>query len=392
MASAVGLGIDVQQNSIKEKTGLVGIQYLRGLAALAVVVAHTSRMASFDKYFGREISGGFLNHGAMGVDLFFLISGFIICMISLRGPDMSPAMTGAVFAERRFTRIVPLMWLAILSYAALRLLGRGTFFGAPYLRALILFPAWDVQPNQIWTLRQEAIFYAIFAISFVVRRRKIWLLVCWAAMPVVYAALALPKDPSDFVGQFLRIVAHPVNIEFFTGFLIGILWHKTTAAISFSVSVSPFAIFLCYMVAIVAAGYALSLSSDSVSSTLISSIVCAPLLFAGIHIKPRDGPVDRFGRVLGNSSYSIYLFHPHFVSAILGVWTWLARETPIAIVLVVTTLMATSLCIFVHFYIERPLLTGSRVVMERLILARCSLRAAPRGTAASREWRRDGPL
>jgi len=351
---------------MKEKQEIIGVQYLRGLAAFAVVVDHTNGMANFDKYFGHEILNGFLSHGARGVDLFFLISGFIICMISLRGPELLSTMTGAVFAERRFTRIVPLMWLAILSYAALRLLGRGTFFAGPYLRALTLFPAGDVQPNQIWTLRHEAIFYALFALSFLVGRRKVWILLLWAASPFVYAALSLSTHPSDFFGQFLHIVAHPVNVEFFAGFLIGVLWHKKTKLFSFSVSVSPVLIFLCAMIAFMAISYVLLLSFDSVSSTAISATICVPIMFAGIHVRCHEGWIDRLGKVMGDASYAIYLFHPHFVSAILGVWSKLAHQTPIAIVLVGTIIVTTTACVFVHLYIERPLLKVSRNLIDRL--------------------------
>lgn len=354
---------------MKQQSELVGVQYLRGLAALSVVIAHTSGMADFDKYFGQEIFGGFLDNGARGVDLFFLISGFIICMISLRGPELLPSATGIFFAERRFTRIVPLMWFAILSYAVLRLLGRGTFFAGPYLRALILFPAWDVQPLQIWTLRHEAIFYIIFAISFLVWPRKAWILVGWATLPFVYAALSLPIYPTDFVGQVLRIFTHPVNVEFFTGFLIGVLWHQKTKRLELSVKVPPFILCTLCMIGLMTISYALSLKFDYLSSTIISSITCAPILFLGIHVKISDGILNRTGRLLGDASYSIYLFHPHFVSAVLGVWALFAHRTPIAIVIIGTILITTASCVLVHLFIERPLLITSRRLVERLAVS-----------------------
>ncbi len=135
-----------------------------------VVVDHTAGMARFEKYFGVDVFDGFLTKGACGVDVFFLISGFIICVIALNGPQLTPRISWSAFAERRFSRIVPLMWVAVLSYVALRVLGRGAFFPGPYLRALTLFPVADVQPPQIWTLRHEAVFYAVFAISFLIGR------------------------------------------------------------------------------------------------------------------------------------------------------------------------------------------------------------------------------
>ncbi len=107
----------------KNHNNIEWIQYLRGLAALAVVLDHTAAMASFDKYFGQEVLDGFLYKGAIGVDLFFVISGFIISIVSLK-PDLKPSTTLSDFFQKRFLRIVPLMWVAVIAYAMLRLVGR----------------------------------------------------------------------------------------------------------------------------------------------------------------------------------------------------------------------------------------------------------------------------
>jgi len=118
-----------------------------------------------------------------------------------------------------------------------------------------------------------------------------------------------------------------------------------------------------------AISYGLRLSFDSVLSTAVSAMICAPILFAGIHVRCRDGWIDRLGKLMGDASYAIYLFHPHFTSAILGIWSKLAHQTPIAVVIVGTIIMATAAGVLVHLYIERPLLKVSRNVMERLVLS-----------------------
>ena len=61
---------------------LDGIQYLRGFAALAVVLDHATGMASSAEYFGGSPSS-FLSAGWIGVPVFFVISGFIITIVSL---------------------------------------------------------------------------------------------------------------------------------------------------------------------------------------------------------------------------------------------------------------------------------------------------------------------
>jgi len=346
------------------KREIEGIQYLRGLAAVAVVVDHTCGMA-VGKYFGTQVLDGLLYQGARGVDLFFLISGFIISTISFRGADLSPSISLADFAERRFARIVPLMWLAILSYAIFRVLGRGTFYPGEYLRALVLFPAGDVQPNQIWTLRHEALFYTLFALSFLCGRRMLWILMLWGISPIIYALMALPTKPDTTVGQFLRILFHPVNIEFLTGFAIGVLWLTRTNAFSFSVPISPTIICLGAITAYMLIGHRLGLSFESPISTGISSLICALILLFGVHVRCHGGLLDRFGRLLGDASYSIYLFHPHVISPLLGFWSRFASQTPITLVIVVTAISAISAGLLIHHYVERPLVAVTRKLLRR---------------------------
>ncbi len=222
---------------------IIGVQYLRGLAALGVVVAHTSGTADFPKYFGSEILGGFLAYGGSGVDLFFVISGFIMCATALKGPQLEPALSAAAFAAKRFTRIIPLMWAAILSYILLRYLGRGIVHPIPYLRALFLFPAGSVEPTQIWTLRHEAIFYTVFCISFLTRKRRLWFMALWFLSPFVYASLNFFQRETA-LEQSVQIIASPVNIDFAAGVFLGVVWHKWTKTFTFEMGVSPVVVFV----------------------------------------------------------------------------------------------------------------------------------------------------
>lgn len=64
---------------------LVGIQFLRGLCALGVVFGHGAAMLADPKYGGFSLLGGAMESGSLGVDIFFVISGFIMPVVALRG-------------------------------------------------------------------------------------------------------------------------------------------------------------------------------------------------------------------------------------------------------------------------------------------------------------------
>ena len=119
-----------------------------------------------------------LIRGAAGVDIFFVISGFVIA----RSASALPAERGAgYFFARRLIRIVPLYWSVTLLYLALAILlaDRGNTFTLPLALtsfAFIPFPRADgfIQPviGQGWSLNYEMLFYAIYACCLGLGRRS----------------------------------------------------------------------------------------------------------------------------------------------------------------------------------------------------------------------------
>ncbi len=167
-----------------KKAEILGIQYVRGIAAVAVVLDHSAGMGAFEKYFGAIVFNDFLKFGAHGVDVFFVLSGFIIAYVALH-PNLLPRLTFLDFYKRRAVRILPLMWLAIGSYAALRMLGGITADWVDYLRAATLFPIGQVAPLNIWTLRHETLFYLLFGVSWLAYRRARHGIFFWFAAPLL---------------------------------------------------------------------------------------------------------------------------------------------------------------------------------------------------------------
>ena len=122
---------------------LLSAQYLRALASIGVVAFHTGRATIL---------------GQAGVDVFFVISGFIMWMVTIKpiGPGQ--------FLWHRVVRVVPLYWIATLIMAAVR----GS--SAPdAIESLLFWPHRDAGGQvwpvlvQGWTLNFEMFFYLVFA-------------------------------------------------------------------------------------------------------------------------------------------------------------------------------------------------------------------------------------
>ena len=70
---------------------------------------------------------------------------------------------------------------------------------------------------------------------------------------------------------------------------------------------------------------------------------------------PEPGLFDRAGHALGDASYAIYLTHGGVISAVLGVWSRLAPNTSVLLVLLVSIAGSLAIGIFIHRYVERPM-------------------------------------
>lgn len=158
------------------KQQFTGVQILRFLAAMLVVVMHTTQAISVH-ITGRG-SNYYWEHGSAGVDIFFVISGFVMAM-SVRTPylDVQARVSAAwVFIKRRLLRIAPLYWFYTFLKAALLLALPGlasiSSVEPGHLAASLMFiPAmspWGLIQSTLpvgWTLNFEMLFYGVFVLA-----------------------------------------------------------------------------------------------------------------------------------------------------------------------------------------------------------------------------------
>lgn len=329
---------------------ILGIQYLRAIAALAVVWDHAIGMTAFPKYFGKEVFGYQLFvEGALGVPLFFMISGFIIATVSLDG-ESQPKLSRRPYFIKRAIRILPIMWIAVLSYAFMRTLGNIDFDQDTVVRAMLLSPVGDMDPDNIWTLRHEAIFYIIFAITFLGKRNLRWLMAFWVLLPLIYALTNAPAYPKGGLSELVWNFCHPANLLFGAGLFIGLARKRLGSKKCEIRAMLP--ISLAWFCAVLVCVWIIAPPRGLIKYAM-AGVLFFPLVYLTAFY---DAPLNRFWKMMGDASFSIYLFHPHFESIALIIGSKIAREiVPVELAALVVAVIATVLSLGVYFCVELPI-------------------------------------
>lgn len=313
---------------------LNSLQYLRALAALAVVVFHAG-----------EKTGLHFTIGAAGVDIFFVISGFVMYLTTA-----NRSITPGRFMLDRVKRIVPLYWMAtgVMIAGAWAGLFPNLVLETKHVLASLFFVPMQSPSNggiwpvlvQGWTLNFEMFFYLIFAASLFFSGR--WRLSVPLALLSALVIADLVIEPS---GAMALTYTRPILLEFAAGMLIAFCWLKgwvprwTEGALLALAGLAGFALI-----------FALGLAFD----TAICGPLAAMLVFGAMTLdKHGKVPVLPLPAYLGNASYSIYLWHTFAVSVIAKVSA--ALGLPPAVALVAAIAAGTLAGAISYQLIEQPL-------------------------------------
>ncbi len=290
------------------KTEFVSVQYLRALAASLVVFYHaTGQFAGFEAALPRE-------YGAAGVDLFFVISGFIMVAITDARPTTAP-----LFLLRRALRIWPIYAVYTTVTAAAILLAPSLFRDSIFTaKHYLLSLAFIVHPDPLdpgtvspmlkigWTLNFEMFFYVLFALClWLGGRHKVALLGAIMALLVVAGRVGHP-------GAVPAFYTDPIILEFLFGAAIGVWFTRPKSRVPSNAAA----------VCLIALGAGLCvLLPLELDRTVRSGISCALILVGALALE-RNGAIGtwRLPRLVGDASYSLYLTHLYTVVALRIVW------------------------------------------------------------------------
>jgi exopolysaccharide production protein ExoZ len=312
------------------------VQLLRAVAAVAVVTHHI-------RLFG---------NGAWGVDLFFVISGFIMCYVT--------EDSGRRFFAKRIIRVVPLYWagtLAVFCVAVVfpSLLDHTTADFVDLLKSLFFIP-FKKGHNTVpvlflgWTLNYEMLFYLLFSVSMAVSHKRRAVVASLLLIAIVVAGQWVPDHWVP-----LRFFSRPVILEFAFGMI-------------------------CYELFVGSAVHRMRnrTNASRLLWTLAGAIFIACMPLATIFV-PFEDPVLRWGIlaalsfycvlyglsgiklpagvvIVGDASYSLYLFHPYVIQLFTKMSGAFSGSGVLAYFMAVLVIvLCCVLSVISYKYLERPI-------------------------------------
>lgn len=293
------------------------IQYLRAIAALMVVWHHSVGQIPETLEFIRLPLWG-----VYGVDLFFMISGFIMLVTTWDKP-----IAPMEFMEHRIKRIVPLYWAATLLIVVIAVISPNIFKNFKFDTASVFKSLFFIPYNSLaepgytyplvvqgWTLNFEMFFYALFAATLLLR--KGWRVPVMVSTLVVLVASGFIFHPTSLA---LQVYTNYRLLEFGAGMTMGWLWV----------------------------------------------------------VKPHPRRDDRYPLLsaLGDASYSIYLSHKFTLGALRVAWIHIvpsATMTSSIILMAVSLAVSAGVGLLCYRFVERPL---TKWISKRRLVVRIEVPA-----------------
>jgi len=321
---------------------LPGLQILRALAAVMVLVGHV--LAEAEHYFGIPLPGDAIPW-TRGVDIFFVISGFVITLSAQR----FIAQPGA-FLWRRLLRVAPMYYLftTLMVIVLLTLPGGAkdtTLDPAQIISSYGFFP-FERADGRIapvlslgWTLNYEVFFYILAALCLALPRPLLTL----TALILTLGILGLLID---FDSAQLRFWTNPIVMEFAFGIALACAWQRGWHWPHWGATLVTLTIGIALLIA---------LDPTPLPRVIAAGIPAMIIVAAGTLLCP---PRALPGMIWGDASYALYLSHRFALRAATLLLLPLLPATLFGAAIYTITVCALALAVglLTHLWIERPMM------------------------------------
>ncbi len=360
------------------------VQGLRAVAVLMVILAHVHDFT--DRLHLPNALAALMPIGTWGVDLFFVISGFIMVVVNWR--NFERPGSSLRFLVKRFARIVPLYWVVTLvlltalhTVPGLTHHWMGASANVP--ASLLLLPQKGGSLLFVaWTLTYEMYFYCVFAALLRLRRSFAFrTLAIWGGI-----ILAMQCAPELRRNPYGAVLFGNMVLEFIAGALVG------AAVVRGRFVPAPRALAVGLAALGVTFGVTLQCGLGATEGSLRFAFVGLPMaaiVYGAVVLeieKRRVMPAAL--QSIGDASYSIYLWHTILFAALgrVLVGTHLGARIPGPVLFVLVPCAVVYASVLLYHAIEVPLSKWSRDFAAKL------LASAARGAERPRASRRLLPL
>lgn len=325
------MNLDIGSNQKR----LFTLDYLRGLAALGIMVFH------YTSWLHGKLGGqSFLGRvGVYGVSIFYILSGLTLYYVYReKFHDLNSIST---FFIKRFFRIYPLLWLVMISTI---LLNRNL----PPLQELFLnftglfgFLDWDSYIGVgVWSIGNELTFYVAFPFFMLTLKRSgLVFTILGLSIFAIYLFFAfLIIDPATDLSDQWRNYVNPLNqlFLFFSGIVVGHIFTQIpiSTAVRLFLMLSSVLIFIFVPTGVEVVDTVFGI--NRIVFTALCIIICIAFFNFNVNLPPG---LQRLLSSLGEASYSVYLLHPvvyRLVGIFLSKFTVIGPSTRFGISILVT--------------------------------------------------------
>jgi exopolysaccharide production protein ExoZ len=349
----------------KPRKVFLNVQGLRAVAALLVFGIHLNVIER--RFTGSAFLDGFSPLGDWGVDLFFVISGFV--MITSCWNDFATPGVSLRFLLRRVSRIYPPYWVIVIPILILYLRAPGMVNASQAIKpniiaSFLLLPQVGFGLLIVgWTLVYEMFFYVMFAMILTAPRRYCLPLTAgWAVLTLILCFVAQHVN-----NLYLSTYTDPLLLEFMFGVGVGYVMKVRTVPFvipALALGVVGLAVSNHFYLTIDAA-----LGNHGALRFLLIGIPAA-LIFCGVvGLETRYGwIVPGWVQVIGNASYSLYLWHiplTILVGRLSGARALLERPFGHAAWLAIVAAFVVGASVGLYHAIELPMLRFFSALFRR---------------------------
>lgn len=337
------------------------LQILRGIAAILVVLDHAIlAVIPYDPRFAPllNLAG---TTGKMGVNIFFIISGFIMMHTTEPTKGLPPGGRLRHFAWKRASRLIPLYWLATI-FMILLGLGIGVHYTTQHvLTSFAFLPHFEDSgdPRMIpivgvgWTITYEMLFYGIFGLSLLLPR-LFGPLICIAAIVALVAAgtIGLHHVQDTELRRIITFYSYK-NMLFFA---VGILLAMSLRFVPRLGGRFNLAAQLLLIVCTLSAYRLLGFQDGGKAWETISFLTCCIVVTLAIAGHRTEAlPSRRLLLHIGDASFSTYLFHAPLIHGLAILSSALLVRGGGGPFIVAAGLLCLAMGSMVHLAVELPL-------------------------------------